>query len=77
MKIVFDDVNKLRDIALDLVLNTATPVYLNGEELPGRLAIPLLYMKAAVAMLQSRGVLTEDITFDLGKKSTDGIEDIA
>lgn len=77
MKIVFDDVNRLRDMALDLVLNTPTPVYLNSQELPDRLNIPLCYMQATVAFLQSKGLLAEEVSFDLKRKSTDGIEDIA
>lgn len=75
MRLKAKDLEQIRTEALERAIHQHTPVYLNQEEIADRLNIPLIYFSAVVDFLNRKNLLKEEVTIELGRKSTEGVDE--
>jgi hypothetical protein len=76
MKLTIQDVDYVRDLALEMIVKKPTPIYLNNTEVPDRTTIPVCYVAAVIAMLEKHDLLKQKIELNLNRTNADGVNDI-
>lgn len=76
MKLSIEDVEYVRDIAMNISMQTPTPLYLDNKELPERHNTTVCFIVAVLNMLESKKMLKEEVTLNLKRISSEGINDL-
>lgn len=77
MKLSVDDIKKIREQAVNMYIDSDPRLYIDGIEVAEKDAIARCYIQATIDQLGRLGGLKESVEINIGRKSTDGIEDIS